>query len=113
MIAWEIPFEIVDESEAALERKIAAFVGWCARRGTEARVARQQDLGPQPDGRIRRMVEFELRSERFQYEAAKARVVADQAVRDRGSIVAVELGEQEVWREPKRRHLRGFYGRGC
>ena len=69
MIAWEIPFEIVDESEAALERKIAAFVGWCARRGTEARVARQQDLGQQPDGRFRRTVEFELRSERFRHPA--------------------------------------------
>jgi hypothetical protein len=67
MIAWLIAFEIVDETEAAVARKVEAFVRWCGRKGTEARVARQEDTGSRPGGPIRRLVEFELRSERFRH----------------------------------------------
>ena len=70
VIAWEIPFEIVDRDEAAVARKIEAFHRWCRGKGTEARVAWQRDLGlTADDGSVRRLVAFELRSERFRHPA--------------------------------------------
>jgi hypothetical protein len=71
VIAWEIPFEIVDRDEAAVARKIEAFHRWCRGKGTEARVAWQRDLvGPTAeDGSVRRLVAFELRSDRFRHPA--------------------------------------------
>ena len=69
VIAWEIPFEIIDTDEAAVARKVAAFMRWCRSRGSEASIVRRQDLGPGADSPVRALVVFELRSEQFRHPA--------------------------------------------